>query len=413
MIEFSKFCWFADKKFFNDRKILLTVADELQDFFFDKSKKACNLSMPSRFGKSYLLTLFSVWTYQFKDTRIMRVCTDDSLFNDFSRATRSLTERYAGLIGVNAKPHGTIDSWGFPQDTRPAFFGGGANGTIIGKGANIAIFDDMYKNFAQATSAAYDNYLNSFLFSVVNGRLEGDDYKILNVGTRWSVNDWFAKFNPDKEIILPALNKEGETVCEAWKSTPELLKLKKEMPAYLWNAQYMQRPTLQGRQKIFLKEFITVPESEIPNGEPVFIIDPATNFGSDYFVVGKYIKRAGLVYLIDMFAEQAADVATAAKWILDNGGGDAYCYCETNGYGANVRNILQNDFDLSVIGFSTNKEKYARAFNLSKKIQDLLRVSEACQNRHLLQSQSLDFPTGEHDDLIDNVVMCFEKYEDI
>ena len=78
--------------------------------------------------------------------------------------------------------------------------------------------------------------------------MEGDNYKIINVGTRWTVNDWFSKFVADVEILVPALNEKDETVCDAYKSTHELFALKDTLQD-IWHSG-CKEPTAQGRQRL-------------------------------------------------------------------------------------------------------------------------------------------------------------------
>ena len=110
--------------------------------------------------------------------------------------------------------------------------------------------------------------------------MEGDNYKIINVGTRWTVNDWFSKFVADVEILVPALNEKDETVCDAYKSTHELFALKDTLQDYIWSAQFMQRPTAQGRQRLFTADYFTLGnEADIPSTARYFtVIDPCFGF---------------------------------------------------------------------------------------------------------------------------------------
>lgn len=243
----------TDPDFFSNRPVLLDVADQLEAFYYDTNLKVFNLSMPPRMGKSYLLTLFSVWAFSKKfhgQTKIFRVCAENSLFQDFSKQTQSFVNKLSAILEFE-QTKGTIDRWYIGDGQLPSFFGGGFGGNITGRGGNIAIFDDMYRSYSDAVSAAYDRELNFFLQSVVRGRMEGDDYKLINVGTRWAVNDWFSKFSPDVEILIPAVNEDGTSVCESYKSISELMALKRDLEPYIWDAQFMQRPTLQGRQMLF------------------------------------------------------------------------------------------------------------------------------------------------------------------
>ena len=77
--------------------------------------------------------------------------------------------------------------------------------------------------------------------------------------------------------------------------------------------------------------------------------------------------------------------------------------------GQNIRQQLEKDYRLFCIPFSTNKDKYSRAWMASEWIRDSLTICNFDKKELFLQ-QASDFPTSEHDDLIDNVVMAFENF---
>lgn len=403
--------------FFKARSILQGVADKMQQFYFDDSMKVLNVSMPPRFGKSFLATLFTVWIYLFvnRNAKVMRICNTQGLFNTFSKQTRQYFEDFSPLANGMQKltTNGTIDKWFIEDSTVPNFFGSGILGNITGHGADIAIFDDMYKNYQDATSATYDNFLNDYLQAVVWGRLEKNNYKIINIGTRWTVNDWFAKFKPDMEITITALNELDQTVCEDYKSTVELLEIRQNIEPYLWNAQFMQAPTLVGRMRIFDTEKWEIVKAEtIPSGKTYIVIDPATDFGNDYFVIGSYRKYRGQLFLTNMWAKRAAKLSEVAS-VLDSINFEKI-FIETNGYGKEVYRRLVGDFEFPnylFSGFATTTDKYNRASLAIEFIENNLSISEDCENLELLKSQANVFPKdGEPDDLIDNVVMAVENF---
>lgn len=409
-MRFKYFLMGTDPVFFSQRKILLEIADKLEAFFLDPKLKVLNLSMPPRMGKSYLLTLFSVWAFSKKfhgQTKIFRVCAENTLFQDFSKQTQALVNKMALILNFE-QTSGTIDRWYIGTQTLPSFFGGGFGGNITGRGGNIAIFDDMYRNYSDAISAAYDRELNFFLQSVVRGRMEGDDYKIINVGTRWAVNDWFSKFKPDIEIILPAINENGETLCEAYKATSELMALKRDIEPYIWDAQFMQRPSLQGRQLLFKEDSFNFIDSVPAQFESqAIVIDPSGLTGNDNFVCGYFGKVKGQLYLTDMFAENALDFDRAVEWIKSKNCKNVFI--EVNGFGNSVRFKLQ-DMGVDVIGFSTTKDKYVRAWDKMDFIKNYFHIYSGVSCLPLLLQQFKEFPTGQHDDLVDCCIMAIENF---
>jgi len=407
-MKFKTYLLGVDRAFFTGRPILLEIADKLEVFFCDTNLKVLNLSMPPRFGKSYLLTLFSVWAlskHLHGQTKIFRVCAENTLFQDFSRQTQNFVNFHSEILDLE-ETKGTIDRWYIGDKQLPSFFGGGFGGNITGRGGNIAIFDDMYRTYSDAVSAAYDRELNYFLQSVVRGRMEGNDYKIINVGTRWAINDWFSKFKPDVEIIVPALI-DGKSLCEEYKSTNELLSLQKNIEPYLWAAQFMQQPTLQGRQLLFKKDDIDLC-TEIPQYEGrAIIIDPSGLTGNDNFVCGEFVKNKGQLYLIDMFAENALDFDKAVEWLRSKNCQNIFI--EVNGFGNSAR-IKLRDLGINCIGFATTKDKYVRAWNTIDFVKNYFHVYSGVKCLPLLIQQFCEFPTGVHDDLVDCCIMAVEQF---
>lgn len=284
--------------------------------------------------------------------------------------------------------------------------GCGIEGGITGFGFDIAIIDDTAKNMIDAMSAAYAKHLNTFKETVLIGRMEGRR-KIINVGTRWTVNDWFSMWPDAEEYILPAMV-DGKSVCEAWKSTAAIDLDRNSVSEEVWNAQWMQRPTATGRIRLF-EGWHPEMVADIQEGKDIAVIDPSTDYGSDWFVVGVYRRVAGFVYLVDMFARQRASVEEVSEWLKRHD--YSVAYIETNGAGSSIADKLRRLGVRSLVGFATTSDKYSRASLQFDNIKNYLRIGAGVDGdvvRELLV-QADEFPAGAHDDLIDDVIMAFEK----
>ena len=307
---------------------------------------------------------------------------------------------------------GTRSRWrfgGLEQDSHAAV---GIGGGITGFGFDIAIVDDTAKNMLEATSAAYSRQLKVFKESVLLGRLEGRR-KILNVGTRWTVNDWFSMWPDAESYVLPAMI-DGKSCCEAWKTTAELELERSRVSDSVWNAQYMQAPTETGRVRLFEGwQPLTVKADEIPSDAPhVIVIDPTTDYGKDFFVMGDYVFHGGLMYLCDMFAEQAASPERAAEWLKRRGYKVAWIEC--NGVGSSVMDKMRKAGCRNMAGFSTNSDKYSRAYVQAEAMKNYTRIVEGCNPKAVAEliREADVFPIeGDeiHDDLLDNLVMAYER----
>lgn len=395
----------------SERPRLLDVAREMEAFMTNsKTGDVLNVSMPTRFGKSLLATSLASWLFlRDPDTRILRASYSADLAEMFGVQVRGLYEKSCEDYNL-AIPHieGTRGRWSIGDRKQPNHAGVGIGGGITGFGFDIAIVDDTAKNMLEATSAAYSRQLQVFKESVLLGRLEGRR-KILNVGTRWTVNDWFSMWPDADTYMLPAMI-DGKSCCEAWKTTAELELERSRVSDAVWNAQYMQAPTETGRVRLFEG---WQPDMVKTNGGNLYaVIDPATDYGKDWFVIGIYSVDRGIVTLVDMFAEKAATPEMAAQWLkMWN---TDIAYCESNGVGRSVIGKLRDAGIDNVAGFATKTDKYSRAYVQRDDMLNYFRIHEDCNPDAVaeLLREADAFPvTGDdiHDDLLDDVVMAFEK----
>lgn len=373
-----------------------------------------NISMPTRFGKSVLATSLTTWLLlRDSSTRVLRASYASDLAETFGAQVKNQYIKFFERNGQRV-PYieGTRGNWSIDGQTQPNHSGVGIGGGITGFGYDIAIVDDTAKNMLEATSAAYSRQLKMFKESVLLGRLEGRR-KILNVGTRWTVNDWFSMWPDAETYTLPAMI-DGRSCCEAWKTTAELELERSRVSDAVWNAQYMQAPTETGQVRLF--EGWNPPRVSVleisSDGQRVAVIDPTTDYGRDYFVIGIYVRSGGLLHLVDMFAKQRATPEEAARWL--EGQGVAVAWIETNGSGRDVMDKMRQAGARNLAGFVTRSDKYSRAYVQAEAMRDYFRIVEGCNPeavRELLHEADVFPVTGDdiHDDLLDNVVMAFEK----
>lgn len=411
VIDFAEYFAIEHSDLAADRPKLLEAARKIQSFVLnDKTGDVLNLSMPTRFGKSLLSTSLTTWllTKVSPRYRILRASYAADLAESFSEQVRNQVEEYYYNKFHGKATKGTRSRWkiiGVPEDTHA---GCGIAGGITGFGFDIAIVDDTAKNMLEATSAAYSRQLQVFKESVLLGRLEGRR-KILNVGTRWTVNDWFSMWPDADTYVLPAMV-DGRSCCEAWKTTAELELERSRVSDAVWNAQYMQAPTDTGRIRLFEG---WQPERVATYGDRLYaVIDPATDYGNDWFVIGIYSVDRGIITLVDMFAMKAATIEQAAEWLkrwdVD------IVFCESNGVGRSVIGKLREAGIDNVAGFATKADKYSRAYVQRDDITNYFRIYAGCNPDAVaeLLREADAFPvTGDdiHDDLLDDVVMAFEK----
>ena len=387
-----------------ERPQLLEVAAVI-DWWLNNGKTGdvLNVSMPTRFGKSLLATSASVWML-LRDPamRILRASYSAELAEMFSQQVRNQYEDFCDKIGLYSPTQGTRGRWYIGDGGQLSHAGVGIGGTITGFGFDIAIVDDTSKDMAEAMSRARQNQLTIFKESVLLGRLEGCR-KILNVGTRWTCNDWFSLWPDAEEYVLPAMV-DGRSVCEAWKTTDELNRERARVSDGVWQAQYMQRPTEQG----YIRVFEDWPFERVQFHDQKFIefftvTDPSKGRGGDFFVTllcGRTIT--GAVVVIDSFIRKFAQTSEYYGYLRRVSEMLPSCthYIESNGVGGDI--IHDGNRDIDLIGFTSRADKWARIFANADKIK-AVKFCETCDNLNLILSELSNFPAGDHDDIPDCV----------
>lgn len=388
----------------NDRPQLLEVASVIDRWLHNgRTGDVLNISMPTRFGKSLLASSASVWML-LRDPymRILRASYSAELAEMFSQQVRNQYEDFCAKIGLNSPTNGTRGRWWIGDGNQLSHAGVGIGGTITGFGFDIAIVDDTAKDMAEAMSRARQNQLTVFKESVLLGRLEGCR-KILNVGTRWTVTDWFSLWPDAEEYVLPAMV-DGRSVCEAWKTTEELNRERARVSDGVWQAQYMQRPTEQGYVRIFEDwPFERVKFHECKFLEFFTVTDPSKGRGGDFFVtLLAGVTMAREVVIIDSFIRKFAQVSEYYDYLRRVAEMIPSCsnYIESNGVGGDIIHDANRDID--VVGFTSRADKWARIFANADKIK-AVKFCETCDNLNLILSELSNFPAGDHDDIPDCV----------
>ena len=390
-----------------ERPALEAAADGIAKWHAAPDGSVLNLNMPPRLGKSYLATAATAAILLLDPkARVLRVSYSAELAEQFSVQTQAMYLGFFERLGC-APPsvNGTRGRWTIGNRHAASLIACGVGGSVTGFGVDYAIVDDTCKSMADAMSPAWSRTLDLFRESVLLSRMEGCK-KILNIGTRWSLNDWFAAWPEASTVEVQALTPDGRSVCDGWQTTEELSLLKQRMGEDLFSAQYMQKPLAAGRARL-LEGWQPV-FADTPDGLPVAVIDPATSYGTDWFVCGFYVKHAGLLHLKSMHIDRKCTIEQFAGWL--EGQRFAFALCEANGIGAEVVRTLRRR-GLPVRAFATKRDKYSRVFAQLDRFAALRIDRDGVGKKALeeLASEAAAFPSSNtHDDLIDNITMAFE-----
>lgn len=262
---FYEYCLYHDYKFFSARPFFEEIAEALQwvyEEYMQGRSRSITLSLPPRSGKSYIISLFSAWWLgHIPDHAVMRNAANSSLFRDFSGDTRKIIEsaKYKSVF-PNIRLHPfkrDVRKWALTTSKKAAYFGAGTGGSIIGSGANLAIYDDLIPSLEVAMNDEQLEKINNWKMVDHNSRKEKDCPEI-GIGTRWRKNDVIGieieKGNVNKVFKVSALVfykptdpefaefPDGRTFCEDVNRTSFYLKEKKELEPELFDAIYQQEP---------------------------------------------------------------------------------------------------------------------------------------------------------------------------
>lgn len=318
--DFYEFCRYMNPTFYTDGKPhLKEISNAFQNIYEGKIKKLV-VSMPPRFGKSITTTYFCAWMLgHFFNKTIMRNTYSESLANDFSYELREILRSHKYLNIFNdirlKKDKQKIDGWSLEGATRLSYFCSGTGGGITGRGCNLlAILDDPIKNIEDGLSPTILEKTWKWYTSTHVSRMEKNCSEII-IATRWNTEDIIGKvIKKDKEnnnnlwheVVVPALNEEGESTCPEIKTTEDFMYIKQTNDDFIWDAEYMQRP-VNVKGVLFQKEELnTFKIEEIKDKKPTATIGYAdtADQGEDNLasIIGYLIND--FVYITDVIFTQ-------------------------------------------------------------------------------------------------------------
>jgi predicted phage terminase large subunit-like protein len=267
------------------------------------------IAAPPRHGKSYLITeTFPLWYWmRYPDRSIALATYSDDFAADWGVKIKDMLydeEEKIGLALVNgrrsASAHlrleGQAPHVDYPEPIKASgeMFLVGSRGGLTGRGYQLGIIDDPFKDAADAESQAERNARANWYTSVFMSRKTRTPGKGLPVEvmvfTRWHIDDIAGRFVYDEEgaprpdwchVRLPALAEpddplgraEGEALCSQVKTQAELIDLQSADP-YWFASLYQGSPVMRkggiipGFRRYSLTDgFYTalpVPEEDLP-----------------------------------------------------------------------------------------------------------------------------------------------------
>jgi len=401
------------------------VNAELARLFYDATDyRILVVEAPPRHGKSELISKhLSAWFLVNNPTLRVILCSYEANYAmSWGRKVRDLLKEIGSVYGIQIR-----------EDVKASYeweianYGGGmtcagAGGAITGKGANLLVIDDYFKNAAQAVSPTIRENIWEWWKSTAYTRLE-PNAKVVVVATRWHEDGLIGRLGTEFEgekirvVTLPALSKgadkdymgrpEGEPLWKDRYSASDLERIRLSLDTYWWNALYQQDPTGYGAAEwpshYFGPDFL-YPHRPLAFEHRVMAVDASLGKSkkSDYSSVICSCLSGGKLF-IDGFVERMP-VEVLCDRIIDHylEFSPEIIGVESNAFQQLLAPIIQlkarerglGPLPIHLINNTVNKEVRIRRLG-PYLMSGLLKCNPKLQ---LLVKQLREFPNSEHDD---------------
>ena len=431
-------------------KHIKVISNKLKELEEGKIKRLM-VFLPPRSSKSVLCSkLFPAWYIgRNPEHEILTVSHSDQLSSDFGRSVRDLitTEDYQNIFkGVNLRTDvRAAGKWKTNQGG--TYYAAGVRSQIAGRGAHIAILDDVMSE-EDSYSEAGRKYVKDWYPAGLRTRIMPNG-AILIINTRYHYDDlcgWLLKQQEDMseyEVIpwdvvrIPAwLDEEaaellqlpvGSSYFPEWKPA-EVLKvdeheIKASNGSRYWNALYMQDPTLEEGGLIKKKWIQDWKYSEPPTCQ--FIIQTydtafSTKTTADYSVIqtwgifnnyevdydGTEEFPANLILLGNIRERfEYPDLRRTAQMLYYQHKPDV-CIVEKKASGQSLIQDMRKG-GLPVLEFLPDRDKISRVYAASPMIESgrvWIPIGKPWADD--LITELLQFPNAAHDDQVDAMTMA-------
>jgi predicted phage terminase large subunit-like protein len=212
------------------------------------------IQMPPRHGKSELCSkYFPAWYLStFPERNVILTSATDDLAMDFSVAARDIVAEWGSLFGTQLRAdRASAQRW---QTTAGGGLrAAGVGGAIMGRGADLLIIDDYFKNVEEALSETVRRKMYQWYLTTSRSRLSPKGVQVI-IATRWHFNDLIGEILKTatvtgeewKIISFPAIGQDGAALWpEQWpNSLLEVTKRSYYESGYpwMWEALYQQVP---------------------------------------------------------------------------------------------------------------------------------------------------------------------------
>lgn len=338
-------------KFFSPRiPILKGYVHYLEEIALNPNFRLLIANLPSGYGKSYTEKISEAWNFGIDPTgTVLSLCSNDDVVKGGSRTVRDeMKSEHFGKVFPQMKWNQEDKSY-FLKETdglwklkqcklSTSYVASTVNSNVVGVRASQRIhIDDLYADYQEAMNQNTNElFFNRFLTVWRKRFVQNKIAKCVVTGTLWASGDFIAlliamakkenKFhksekypftfvNEDETIAIvqvPALDyNTGLSTCPELRTTEEIEMERRNMPEYLFETNFQQKPTdpealLFSFNKIKTYDKLPIFESDCSYA----VIDATRKSGKDYFsmpIFGKNVEdEYPMYYLKDCIFSQRA-----------------------------------------------------------------------------------------------------------
>lgn len=367
----------------DERTILKTVADTLQNFIDQSPKHYLVLSLPPGFYKSFTGKNLAMWLMgRNPRNRVIGAANTGDLASMFSTQVRDT------ILGTNYGKGGipypdifpstqikqgfaTKSKWELEGSAEPSYRATSPTAALTGSRADYFIIDDIIKNSIEALNAkALEDHFNWFRNTLFS-RADGDDYKFIFIMQRWATNDLSGRiighYGDDVEVIDFPVETDGVLLDETIVSRKKLAEAQRTLSPEVFMANYYQQPVdITGRLYKGFAEWTELPPSPIKKNTTDVADEGTDNVCSINWHSIKTDDEVK-VYVTDIYySPERAEVTEPAVARMITGGDITEAEFESNnggkGYARNIERELHalNNFKTVVMWTPQTANKEAR-----------------------------------------------------
>lgn len=279
------------------------------------------ICMPPRHGKSELASrrFPSFYMGQKPDKQIIAASYSSDLSTDFGREVRNIVDspEFGALFPITlAADSKAANRWHTSEGGM--YVAAGVGTAITGRGADILLIDDPFKDRKDADSELQRQRVWDWYTSTAYTRLmPGGAVVVIN--TRWHDDDLTGRLLAEQQtggdqwevLSLPAIDGDGAALWPAWYPIERLEQIRGVLPARDWNSLYQQNPVPDDGDYFkadWFGEYDTLPKLNIYGASDYAVTEDGGDF-TEHGIFG--VDQNSNIYVLDWWFGKT----NAAEWI--------------------------------------------------------------------------------------------------